>query len=199
MSTPKSIRPMGDSLLVTMSDGVKYTAHSTGGNLWIVTQIPGIPDDPTDPSTADLTDWFSPAFTMTGDWEAHASYSRGGTDWGMGVGTEIKAVADGRVVNYGNIDGAGLKTMLVFDTPKTRVTPASTTLMNGTYRENGTARAVAFMMQHLSGQVAAGHYLSGQTVAISGNTGMTTGPHLHAQLLAGTTVGSDRMDFMKFL
>ena len=188
---------MGDSLLVTMSDGVKLTAYPTGGNLWLIKGTGGTVDPP-DP-TGDLTDYFTPVFGISGDWEAHWDYSRGGTDWAMPVGTAIQAVASGTVVNYPNIDGAGLKTMLVFDTPKVRKLPASPSLMNGVYVENGTADAVAFMMQHLSSQVAEGHYNMGDIVAISGNTGDTTGPHLHAQLLATPSVGADRLDFMKFV
>jgi len=199
MANVKHIRALGNQLVVTMDDGSVIYTYPTGGDMWIATYVAPVEPDPDPEPTGTLTDYFSPAFTMTGDWEAHASYSRGGTDWGMVVGTDIRAVADGTVVNYPNIDGAGLKTMLVFDTPKVRKIAASTTLMNGTYRENGTANGISFMMQHLSGQVPDGHYNMGDTVAISGNTGTTTGPHLHAQILAGTSVGSDRMDFMKFV
>ena len=202
MSTPKFIQPIGDALQITMTDGVTYTCRQTNGSLWFAT-IPEYvaPDEPTDPTpgTGDLIDYYSPAFTMTGDWEAHASYSRGGTDWGMPVGTALRAPAAGTVINYGNTDGAGLKTILRFDTSKPRTQPASTTLMNGVYRENGTAAAVAMTFQHLSGQVPAAHYNQGDTVAISGNTGQTTGPHVHLQLLASASIGADRMDFMKFL
>jgi murein DD-endopeptidase MepM/ murein hydrolase activator NlpD len=180
-----------------MSDGLKYTGYPTGGNLWIVGVNSTAPVTPA--PTTGLTDWFTPAFTMTNGWEGHASYSRGGTDWGMPVGTEIKAVADGTIRNYPNIDGAGLKTMLVFDASFTRKIAASPTVMNGVYTENPTAPAVAFMMQHLSAQVTERHVVSGEVVAISGNTGQTTGPHLHAQLLATADVGADRLDFLKFV
>jgi len=197
MSKPTTVRKFGDQLVVNMDDGAKYLAVPTGGALWIVSAIGG-PVDP-EPGTG-LTDWFTPAFPMTGNWEDHWTYSRGGTDWAMPVGTEIKAVADGTVVNYPNIDGAGLKTMLVLDVAAARKLPASNTLMNGVYREtSGGDTAVAFMMQHLSDQVAPGHYTKGQTVAVSGNTGDTTGPHLHAQLLATADVGGNRLDFQKFV
>ena len=200
MANVKSVRMMGDQLMVTMDDTTIFYAYPTGGSLWLVQSVaaPETPTDPT-PGTGDLTDYYTPAWGISNDWEGHVSYSRGGTDWPMPVGTAIRAPAAGTVINYGNTDGAGLKTILRFDTTKPRVKPASTTLMNGVYRENPTAPAAAMTFQHLSGQVPAAHYNVGDTIAISGNTGNTTGPHLHAQLLTAASIGADRLDFMKFL
>jgi hypothetical protein len=211
MSTPAFLRPMGDSFSVIMSDGLQYTAFPTGGNLWLVKatgggtgpvdpEEPTDPTDPTDPGAGgELVNWWATGFTLTGNWEAHASYSRGGLDYGMPVGTPLKAVAAGTIVNLPNIDGAGLKTMLVFDKTFARKKPASNTLMNGTYRENPTAPMAAYMYQHLSQQLPERHYTLGETMAISGDTGETTGPHLHSHGLVTASVGGDRLDLSKFV
>lgn len=201
------IRSFGDQLGLVLDDGTTILAYPTQGGLWMFANTgsehgggdpdPGPGPDP-DPGS-NLTNYYG---TPGYGWEAHASYSRGGTDWPFGMRTPIRAPAAGTIVNYGNIDGAGLKSMLVFDAPHARTLPASTTLMNGVYYENPTADAVAFMIQHLDSQVPAGHYAKGATIGYSGNTagpGRYGDVHLHAHLLAGTSVGSDRLDFMKFL
>lgn len=184
-------------MLLKYDDGTNALAFPTPSGMWVVS-APGSGGGDPDPGGSGLVNVFS-SFTMTGDWEAHWTYSRGGTDWAMAVGTTLLAPAAGTIQNLPNVDGAGLKTMLVFDTPHPRKTAASGTLMNGVYVENPTAPAVAFMYQHLSAQLPEGHVNQGDPVCVSGNTGDTTGPHLHAHLLAAASVGADRLDFMKFI
>lgn len=200
MANPHHISSLGSSLLITMDDNTTFTMLATGGSLWLPAGSGGTPPDP----TGGLIDWWTADYGQGafGDWESHASYSRGGTDWSLPFMFPIKAPASGTVVNGLNEDGAGLKTMLILDVAVARKLPASPTLMNGVYVENPTAPAVAFVMQHLEQQVAEGHYNQGDVVAYAGATagpGVWLDQHLHAQLLAGTSFGSDRLDFMKFV
>lgn len=187
--------------MLRITNGVESAiAFPTVGGLWLSKPITGGGPGP----GTGLHNYYSEEMPLTGTWEDHASYSRGGTDWGgsawMGLG--IKAPAAGTLVNYGNTDGAGLKSILIFDTTYPRKLPASSTLMNGVYVENSTDPAQSFVIQHLSGQVAAGHYNQGDVIGFLGNTagpGSTGDTHLHAHLLAGTTIDDRRLDFMKFV
>ena len=201
MATPINVTRLGSSLAIKMSDGATFTAVPTGGHLWYVKASGG---GPVDPGTGALIDWWTADYGQgaIGDWESHASYSRGGTDWSLPYNFAIKAPASGTIVNGANEDAAGLKSMLVLDAPVARKLPASPTLMNGVYYENPTAPAVAFVMQHLNAQVPPGHYDQGQVIGYAGNTagpGSTGDQHLHSQLLAGLSFSSDRLDFMKFV
>lgn len=196
-----SLIEMGNQIKVIYDDGTFGLAYPTVlANNWVVNNTGG---GGPGPGPGGLHDYFSEITGITGTWEDHSSYSRGGTDWGFGMGTAIKAPAAGTLVNYGNTDGAGLKSILIFDTPVARKIPASSTLMNGVYRETdaGSADAASFVIQHLDSQVAAGHYNQGETIGFSGNSagpGSTGDVHLHAHLLAGTTIDDRRLDFMKF-
>lgn len=195
MANVTHIQEFGNQLAVLFDDGTKKLAYPTPGGLWIVNGSGGTPP------VGGLVDYFSPAFGISGDWEAHWDYSRGGTDNPMPNGTPIQAPAAGTLVNYGNTDGAGLKSILIFDTTFPRKIAASNTLMNGVYRETdaGAAPAASWVMQHLQSQSPAGHYNQGDVIGLSNNTGSSTGPHLHHHLLAGTTIDDRRMDFMKFV
>lgn len=196
MANVKHIQRMGNQLVVRFDDGTKVMCYPTTTDMWT---RGGSSDGP--PPVGGLIDYFTAEWGISGDWEAHASYSRGGTDWPMPNGTPIKAPAAGTLVNYPNTDGAGLKSILIFDNTYPRKIAASNTLMNGVYRETdaGSAPAASFCIQHLQSQSPEGHYAQGATIALSNNTGSTSGPHLHAQLLAGTTIDDRRMDFMKFV
>ena len=203
MGNVTSIRELGNQLLVSLDDGTSLMAFPTPGGLWIVAAPPVvIPPDPE--PTGGLIDWWTASYGQGsfGDWESHASYSRGGTDWSLPYGTVLKAPAAGTIVNYTNSDAAGLKTILILDVAVARKLPASNTLMNGVYREDPTAPARAFVAQHLSAQGYEGHVNQGQPFCVSGNSagpGSTGDTHLHAQLLAGTTIDDRRLDFMKFV
>jgi len=197
---PKAISliEMGNQIKVIYDDGTFGLAYPTVlGNNWVVNNTGG---GGPGPGPGGLKDYWTGPLGITGTWEEHASYSRGGTDWPVGFGVAIPAPAAGTLVNYGNTDGAGLKSILIFDTPFARKLPASGTLMNGVYRETdaGDAPAASFVIQHLNSQVAAGHYNQGETIGFAGDTGSTEGQHLHAHLLAGTTIDDRRLDFMKF-
>lgn len=198
------IHQIGDSLALIGTSGERYEALPTVVGGFYKFRIPidfggGI----TPPGSGFLIDYYTPIRGwISGDWEDHSHYSRGGTDWPLGMRTPLPAPASGTLVNHPNSDAAGLKSMLIFDQPFPRKLPASNTLMNGVYRENKTAPAVAFMIQHLDQQVPEGHYEQGQTIGLSGRTagpGSNGDVHLHAHLLAGTSIGSDRLDFMKFI
>lgn len=195
MANVTHVQKMGNQMVVLFDDGTRKIAYPTPSGIWVV----GGGDGP--PPTGDLIDYYSADWGISGDWEAHWDYSRGGTDNPMPNGTGIKAPASGTLVNYPNTDGAGLKSILIFDTTKPRKLPASNTLMNGVYRETdaGSAPAASWVVQHLQSQMPEAHYNQGDVIAVSNNTGSTTGPHLHHHLLAGTTIDDRRMDFMKFV
>lgn len=195
MANPIKLQEFGNQIAVLFDDGTRKIAYPSTGGLWFIGGG-GIT-----PPEGDLIDWFTPEWGISGDWEAHESYSRGGTDNAMPNGTPIKAPAAGTLVNYADTDGAGLKSILIFDTPKPRKIAASNTLMNGVYRETdaGDAPAASWVAQHLQSQNPEGHYNQGDVIVFSNNTGSSTGPHLHHHLLAGTTIDDRRMDFMKFV
>jgi murein DD-endopeptidase MepM/ murein hydrolase activator NlpD len=188
------IQTLGNQLKAIFDDGTSAIGYPTPTGMWVVSGGGTTPP----PTGEDLVDFWTPDFTITEVWDEHASYSHGGTDWGMPVGTPLKASAPGNIRNFPNIDGAGLKTMLQFDGAYERKIAASTVLMNGDYYENPTATAVSQMFQHMSSQITEKHVETGDVIGYSGNTGDSTGPHLHMHLLAGDEVGSDRLDFMKF-
>lgn len=186
-------------LIMLFEDGSEGRAWPTTGMVW---QGYGSSGGGPQPS-GELIDWWTIQFGQGayGDWESHASYSRGGTDWSTPMGFPLKAPAAGMLRNYPNEDAAGLKSMIVFDKSYPRLVPASPTLMNGVYVENPTAPAVAFVAQHLDSQTAERHLAQGDVFAYSGNSagpGSTGDTHLHAQLLADDSIGADRLDFMKF-
>lgn len=198
------LQEFGNQIAVIYDDGSRALAYPTQGGFWFVTE-PGATEPPVDPPPASgvLKDYWIGAWGwISGTWEDHASYSRGGTDYPAGMDDVIRTPAAGTLVNFGNDDAAGLKSMVVFDKPYPRKTAASNTLMNGVYRENTTAPAVAVMLQHLNRQLPEGWYGQGAIVAHAGNTagpGSTGDTHLHAHLLAAASVGADRLDFRKFL
>jgi murein DD-endopeptidase MepM/ murein hydrolase activator NlpD len=95
-----------------------------------------------------------------------------GTDFGVPTGTAVKSVYDGKVIGFGNTDAypgcnAWGKWIMV-------------------EHVNGLSSLYA----HLSSiSVSNGQTVSkGQTIGLSGNTGVSTGPHLHLSLYASQGV-----------
>lgn len=100
---------------------------------------------------------------VTGKYVLHA-----GQDFGVKVGTPLHAASDGTVVN---------------------ITPASSSGGYGNYtcisHGNGLATCYAHQSQFL---VTAGQRVSrGQVIGLSGNTGNSTGPHLHFEVRVNGT------------
>lgn len=84
-----------------------------------------------------------------------------GTDFAMPVGTSVVAPANGRVVKIGNHPGAGRYVEIVHDNGyKTRYLHLSRPLVKHNQRVE-----------------------MGEQIALSGNTGGSTGPHLHYEVL----------------
>jgi murein DD-endopeptidase MepM/ murein hydrolase activator NlpD len=101
-----------------------------------------------------------------------------GIDYGVPVGTPIKAPAAGRVIFAGSMSGYGNYVCLLHQ-PQ-----------------------LSSCYAHLSKiQVAVGRAVAaGQTFALSGNTGNSTGPHLHFEIRrSATPAGDPAVDPRKFL
>ena len=101
-----------------------------------------------------------------------SSWSSGhhtGVDFPVGVGTSVKAVATGQVVSAGWADAYGYEVVIRHP--------------DGKYSQYA----------HLSQlSVRAGQGVSvGQQIGRSGNTGNTTGPHLHFEVRTGPAYGTD--------
>lgn len=97
-----------------------------------------------------------------GVYSHHTAYNRYGIDFGMPIGTSVVASRSGTVVDTGWTNAGGGKYVLIKD-----------------------ASGLCQVYFHLSGyQVAAGQPVAqGQRIATSGNTGNSSGPHLHFGLL----------------
>ncbi|APX92233.1 peptidase M23 [Halomonas sp. 1513] len=96
-----------------------------------------------------------------------------GTDWAMPIGTSINAPADGRVEKVGNHPLAGRFIVVRHD--------------------NGYRTRYLHLSEPL---VSRGDRVSmGETIAKSGNTGRSTGPHLHYEVIVnGNQVDPMRVD-----
>lgn len=103
--------------------------------------------------------------SMAQSFEEHlARGSRGGVDYAVGVGTPVIAPTRGVVENASN-SSAGLYVNFRHSDDAGQLT--------GFYDQ--------FM--HLSRHVTPGWYSPGDTIGISGNTGNSTGPHIHWDLV----------------
>ena len=207
MSTPHSIRTFGNQLLILMSDDTEFLANPAGGSFWVVGGYASAPVEP-EPGDGSI---FNPWGVGRGDpldgWESHASYSGGGYDWsgfsGLVYGSDLVAPAAGTLRTSGgsgeyaagDIGSAGLRSILILDTPVARVKPKSTTLMSGGTREaDGPMAAIVF--QHQSAFGVAKHYEKAEAnlgkVGDSGNN--VTHLHVH-----GLDAAGNRVDFTKFM
>lgn len=114
-------------------------------------------------------------YRMSDDWEGHISRgtSRGGIDYAMGIGTPITAPINGRVENRPMTNGFG----------------------NYVRLHHGDGWIDEFL--HLNSFVAEGNYLQGQVIGYSGNTGQSTGPHVHWHLIAPNGTRVNPLDAVK--
>ena len=112
---------------------------------------------------------------MTDDWEGHISRgtSRGGLDYAMRIGTPITAPINGRVENRPMTNGYG----------------------NYVRLHHGDGWIDEFL--HLNSFVPEGNYLQGQVIGYSGNTGQSTGPHVHWHLIAPNGTRINPLDAVK--
>lgn len=138
-------------------------------------------------------------WSITGSWEGHRGYSEGGTDWPLPYGTELRAVASGRLKSNGWAGSAGRRATLHFDQAVGRVKPRSSTLMNGWYIEHD-CDMVAFVYQHAKGYLGDGRYEQGALVGFSGASANLDDwggdVHLHGH---GLCEHGGRVDFTKFI
>jgi murein DD-endopeptidase MepM/ murein hydrolase activator NlpD len=103
------------------------------------------------------------------DWAHHSNLPRG-TDFGVGVGTPVMAAMNGRVTTSKDLRGSG----------------------NGGYRSYGRYITIgngldSTLYAHLSQRgVSTGQTVrAGQLIGYSGNTGNSTGPHMHFETWRG--------------
>jgi len=132
------------------------------------------------PSTGDGLAWPLAKFVITqyfGDTEfaatgAYNGHGHSGIDLGTAVGTKVMAASDGVVMGTGNTDAACKK--------------ASYGKWILIKHNNG----LATLYGHLSAiDVKAGQKVSvGEQIGLSGNTGYSTGPHLHFTVFAADAV-----------
>lgn len=97
-----------------------------------------------------------------------------GTDWPCAVGTPVRASSDGVIVYVGGDGASG------------ELWPGSSIWANGEGKTIDLRRADGLIQRfgHLSGYaVSVGQSVkAGDTIGYSGNTGFSTGPHLHWEL-----------------
>jgi len=115
-------------------------------------------------------------YRMSDDWEGHISRgtSRGGIDYAMRIGTPITAPINGRVENRPMTNGFG----------------------NYVRFHHGSGYVDEFL--HLNSFVAEGNYAQGQVIGYSGNTGQSTGPHVHWHLINPSGVRVNPLDAVQY-
>jgi murein DD-endopeptidase MepM/ murein hydrolase activator NlpD len=102
-----------------------------------------------------------PCTTMACSFDEHlARGSQGGVDYAVGVGSPIPAPTRGRVHNWSGSAAGNAVDFYHQD-------------------ENGVESGYFDQFMHLSRFVAEGVYNLGDTIGYSGNTGNSTGPHIH--------------------
>jgi hypothetical protein len=108
-----------------------------------------------------------PCSTMPCSFDEHlARGSRGGVDFAVGVGSPIPAPTKGRVRNWSNSSAGNAVDFFHID-------------------DSGNETGFYDQFMHLrdGGFVSPGVYEPGATIGFSGNTGSSTGPHIHWDLV----------------
>jgi len=120
--------------------------------------------------------WYLPAATGWLTCAIGCYYDHIGTDFGMRVGTPVYAIANGTVI------------YTQYSTAKT----GYGTMITIAHNINGVPHISIY--GHLSGiNVEVGTVVrGGQQIGLSGNTGASTGPHLHVEIVHSTNVFVDK-------
>ena len=106
-----------------------------------------------------------PCSTMPCSFDEHlARGSRGGVDFAVRTGTPVIAPTKGRVRNWANASAGNAVDFYHID-------------------DNGNETGFYDQFMHLSAFVSPGVYGPGATIGFSGNTGSSTGPHIHWNLV----------------
>lgn len=112
---------------------------------------------------------------MSDDWNDHiARGSRGGIDYATGMNTPILAPIGGRLENLGDT-GNGRGNWIRF--------------------HHGNGFVDEYL--HLNSFVAEGNYSQGQVIGYTGNTGDSTGPHVHWHLISPDGVRVNPLDYVQ--
>jgi murein DD-endopeptidase MepM/ murein hydrolase activator NlpD len=114
------------------------------------------------PAIGPLTSPFGPRYhPILRYWRMHS-----GQDWGIGCGTPVRAAASGTVISAGRAGGYGNRVVIDHG-----YLPAAKADLATTYN-------------HLTSiKVYGGHVSRGQLIGVSGTTGLSTGCHLHFEVL----------------
>ncbi|HLR73959.1 MAG TPA: peptidoglycan DD-metalloendopeptidase family protein [Virgibacillus sp.] len=132
------------------------------------------PGNPTPPTVGGSGDFIHPVpggITSNFGWRVHPIYNtskfHAGIDYSAGVGTSLKAAASGVVTFAGNMNGYGRTIIL-------------------THYING--KQFTTLYAHLSSISVSVHQSvsQGQVIGATGNTGTSTGPHLHFEIHQGS-------------
>ena len=121
----------------------------------------------------------SGAMNVTSNWGVdRGDHMHAGTDFGVAIGTQVHSVYDGKVVQVG-FDKGGY----------------------GNYVKVQHPSGVYSFYAHLSSQtVSVGQTVSGGSiVGLSGNTGRSSGPHLHFEIRTGSGSNKETVDPLKYL
>jgi murein DD-endopeptidase MepM/ murein hydrolase activator NlpD len=101
-----------------------------------------------------------PCTTMACSYDEHLARGSHGVDYAVGVGTPVIAPAKGRTRNWSGSAAGNAVDLHHFD-------------------ENGNETGFVDTFMHMSAFLPEGVYEPGDTIGISGNTGSSTGPHVH--------------------
>jgi murein DD-endopeptidase MepM/ murein hydrolase activator NlpD len=101
-----------------------------------------------------------PCTTMACSYDEHLARGSHGVDYAVKTGTPVIAPAMGRTRNFSNSSAGNAVELHHFD-------------------ESGNETGFVDTFMHLSAFLPEGVYQPGDTIGISGNTGNSTGPHIH--------------------